>query len=109
MTRRRINSEELYTLPLSFVSSTASAGLEIVDIYLWTIKRILEQKEIAPKIRQLIYYQRNRGITDEVSLAAIQKRWSNWFSGLPEPTESQLERAKEIMQFQEDRRLEALR
>lgn len=95
-------------IPLSFVSSQESAGLEIVDVYLWIIKRIIENKEIAPKLRRLMYGQRHRGYTDEISLQAIEKRWSKWKAELPQLTEEQLEGAKKLRDLSEKRRLKAL-
>ena len=96
-------------IDLCFVPSESSVGLEIVDIYLWAIKRICEKKDIAHEVSRLIYYQADKIITDEVSLSAIQKRWSKWFNELPEPTNEQMDKGKEILELQEEKRLQVLK
>jgi len=100
------------TVPISFLSSAASSGLELVDIYLWIFKRINEGKGIAPELYSLAIHQPDRGIGDEVSLSGIDARWSKFFSGLPELGElsnDQLARARELMAIDESRRLYAMR
>ena len=60
---------------IRFSSGVESAGLEIVDIYLWVFKRMFENKAIAPELKPLIKRQLNVGRTDEISLKAIIDRW----------------------------------
>ena len=91
--------------PISFGTGNNSAGLEIVDIYLWIFKRFLEQKEITRELLSVIAFQANRGLIDEISISGIQKRWSEWFANLPEPTTKQVEEAKKMIAFDEERRL----
>lgn len=73
-------------IPLSFESSENNPGLELVDIYLWVFKRYMEGKELATELFSLIEFQLNSGITDEISIDGIVKRWTKTFEELPEPT-----------------------
>lgn len=96
------------TTPITFASSADSAGLELVDIYLWVFKRVMEQKEVAPELYALVRPQLRRGRTDEISLNAIGARWSRRFDELPEPTEEQMAKARELLAIDERRRLRAV-
>lgn len=92
------------TTPISCTPGTESTGLEIVDIYLWIFKRWHEGREIAPQLMKLVEEQFGVGNFDEVSLSGLQRRWGQWFNELPEPTEEELVRAKEIRDIQEKAR-----
>jgi len=46
--------------------------------------------------------------TDEISISAIARRWEKWFENLPEPTEEQMIKARELIAFDEKRRLEGM-
>jgi hypothetical protein len=96
------------TAPIVFRSSKESIGLELVDCYLWMFKRVLERRPLAPELSPLIKYQLSRGRTDDISLSGIEKRWSQWFDELPEPTEQQRSVAKDLMAQDEARRLGAI-
>jgi len=71
-------------VPPTFTPGDASAGLELVDITLWTAKRLEENKPISPELHEVFLTQAKRGRTDEVSLAAMDKRWRHLLY-LPEP------------------------
>nr|QTX14937.1 hypothetical protein [Klebsiella pneumoniae] len=43
--------------PLVFQSGTQSAGLELVDLYLWIFKRFMEGKELTRPLTRLGLYQ----------------------------------------------------
>ena len=96
-------------IPISFESGSNSIGLELVDIYLWVFKRFMEKKELAPELLSIIRSQINRGQTDEISISGIVSLWSRWFEELPEPTDEQKEKAKQLMEIGEKRRLRAMR
>jgi len=38
---------------------------------------------------------------DEISLKALERRWSSWLSELPEPTAAQMARGRELMEERE--------
>lgn len=94
--------------PLRFASSFESPGLELVDIYLWTLKRLMEGKEIAAELQPLIRAQLNRGRTDEISLRAMEHRWGKWFAELGEPTPEQVEKGRALLQSIEENRRRAM-
>lgn len=91
--------------PISCTAGTESVGLELVDIYLWVFKRFMEKKELAPELFLIIKGQLHRGRTDEISINAIASRWSKWFEELPEPTNEELQKGKEMLEFDEIRRI----
>ena len=97
------------TVPIIFESGTNSAGLELVDIYLWVFKRFIEKKSLAPELNLLISSQLHIGHMDEISIRAIANRWEKWFKELPEPTKEQESKAKELLAIDEERRLKALK
>lgn len=57
----------------------------------------------------LIKSQLHRGHTDEISINAISSRWTKWFAELPEVTDEQIEKGREIIKMDEDRRLQAIK
>jgi hypothetical protein len=91
--------------PVSFATGNNSAGLELVDTYLWIFKRFIEQNSIPKKLFPIIAFQADRGMIDEISIKGIGKRWTKWFENLPEPTDEQLKKAKEMIAFDEEKRL----
>lgn len=88
-------------VPINCTAGTDSAGLELVDIYLWIFKRNLEGKHLANELQNLIREHSQRGKYDEISLAAIAKRWGNWFDELPEPTSGELQKAFQLLKTEE--------
>ena len=97
--------------PIEFAAGTDSAGLELVDVYLWIFKRLIDGKGMAPELMPLAYAQRHRGNTDEVSLRAIEARWEPYFANMPPLEEippEQLEAAFEFMTKEERRRQTAV-
>jgi len=94
--------------PISCTSGKESVGLELVDIYLWVFKRHMDKKVLAPELYSLIKGQLNRGHTDEISINAIASRWSKWFQELPDPTDEQIKKGREILKKDEERRLLAI-
>lgn len=99
-------------VPIFFCSSKESAGLELVDIQLWVFKRFMERKELAPELFSLIKPHLHRGRTDEISLSAIEKRWTPYFRKILELHEMSADQAAigaEILKRDEDRRLLAVR
>ena len=106
-----VNFQGMPAVPIEFKAGTESAGLELVDIYLWIFKRLLEKKTIASELYPLVNYQLRRGRTDEVSLSAIEERWRRWAQDVPplwEMSEEQRKRGRELQLIEENRRLAAL-
>lgn len=97
-------------MPPTFTPGDASAGLELVDITLWIAKRFFEKKSISEELKALFRMQGKRGLFDEVSLEAIEKRWRHLLH-LPDPEgplppemqrrieEMEAQRKKEVASF----------
>lgn len=68
-------------VPVICTPGDESAGLELVDVYLWIIKRIIEDKRIALELEQLCEDQTNKGglLISDISLNTIDNRWSEYF------------------------------
>lgn len=71
-------------VPPTFMPGDESAGLELVDVTLWIAKRMQEDKPLSKELAALFWTQAKRGLTDEVSLAGMDKRWRHLLH-LPEP------------------------
>jgi hypothetical protein len=95
-------------VPISCTSGMESVGLEIVDLYIWIFKRHMEGKELAPELFPIIKGQFQRGRTDEISIQAIESRWSKWFQEQPEPTIEQHMKGQEMLKMDEERRQAAV-
>lgn len=91
--------------PLVFQSGTKSAGLELVDIYLWIFKRFMEGKELTRPLARVVYTNQNTARTDSVSLQSVAKRFKEFFEKLPEPTAEMMKKANEYRDQEEARRL----
>lgn len=59
---------------LRFSSSHQSAGLELVDIFLWLFSRIHRGVSFDPATQRLLARLMRRGNYDELSLEAIERR-----------------------------------
>ncbi|MDT8855039.1 DUF3800 domain-containing protein [Paracoccaceae bacterium Fryx2] len=70
--------------PPEYKPGDESAGLELVDVTLWTAKRMREDKSVSNELKSLFFRQARRGHTDEVSLAALDRRW-RFLADLPLP------------------------
>jgi hypothetical protein len=98
--------------PIEFAAGTDSAGLELVDVYLWIFKRLIDGKDMARELMPLVHAQRTRGNTDEVSLRAIAERWEPHFSQMPELEDiphEKIEAAQKIIAIEESRRQGAIK
>lgn len=104
----KMDLSKIPTTPISIRSGKESVGLELVDCYLWLFKRLLEGKDVADELTPIFRSQAYRGRTDEISINAISNRWSKWFDELPEPTNDQIDIAKNIRRVDEERRQEAI-
>lgn len=96
---------------ITFSSGTESAGLELVDVYLWIFKRVFENKEIAPELAPLINRQMKVGRTDEISLNGLINRWEPVFQEIEETEipEDRLASALELLELDEKRRVKPKR
>lgn len=104
----KMDLSKMPTVPIVFKSGLESAGLELVDCYLWIFKRLVEGKDVPEELYPLIRAQLHRGRTDEISINSIVARWSKWFENLGDPSPEQTEAAKAIRDSEEERRLRAM-
>lgn len=95
-------------IPIEFLSSNDSPGLELTDIYLWIYRRIMEQGVLAPELLGLTQPLWKRSQWEELSLKGLEKRWTHFFMNLPEPTQEQLEQGRDLVAFDEARRRKAI-
>jgi hypothetical protein len=66
---------------------------------------------LPPELLALVEAQRQRGRWSEISLRAIERRWTTWFKALPELDEmstEQVERGREMLKIDEMIRLRAV-
>lgn len=97
------------TAPLEFRSSKSSPGLELVDIYLWLMKRVRNNAPVAAALKPLVAAQIEFARYDELSLEGLAKRWAPFLEALPLLNEEQLSQAKELMRTEEENRQAAMR
>lgn len=69
-----ISFDGMPDVPLDFRAGDTCVGLELVDIYLWTFKRIIEGKPISNELMPLFEAQVGRGNYDEISHEGIMNR-----------------------------------
>lgn len=92
-------------VPPTFIPGDESAGLELVDTTLWIAKRLQESKPLSKELAELFSTQVKRGLTDEVSLAGMDKRWRH-IMYLPEPEKPLPEDLQEHLDSLEAKRKE---
>lgn len=94
-------------VPPTFKAGDQSAGLELVDVTLWIAKRLAEKKPLSPELENLFRVQTRHGITDEVSLDALDRRWRH-LAILPGATKPIRPEVMELFDREEKKRLAAL-
>ena len=95
-------------LSVQTMSSAQSVGLELTDSFLWLYRRILLKQDLPAELEPLLARMTKASRADEISLQALTKRWSKWFDELPEPTVSQLSKARELLKQQDAMRQDAI-
>jgi hypothetical protein len=68
---------------ISISASYESIGLQIVDVYLWVVNRLLDKKPLSNELRLLANRFMSRSLTDGISMEGMSKRWENYESLLP--------------------------
>jgi hypothetical protein len=106
-----VDHSKMPRVPIEFSSSVGSAGLELTDVHLWLFRRVMEGVRLPPELASLVRLHIRRTRTDEISLRAIESRWTRWFEQLPElenMSAEQIERARVILAKDETRRMQAV-
>lgn len=88
-----------------FCSSKKSYGLELVDLYLWIIKRAIEEKLYSISLKYFVIKLSNKIYTDEVSIHSTLVRLEKWLAETPAPSEEQIMLNQELFKRDEERRL----
>ena len=94
-------------IPPGFQPVGESAGLELVDVTLWAIKRSMEGRPMSPELKTLLKAQTKRGVTDEVSLSGLDKRWRHLLD-LPAPATPINSDLQKVLDENEAKRLRAI-
>jgi hypothetical protein len=94
--------------PLRISGGSDSVGLEITDCLLYIFRRVITNQNIPLELTPLARRYLRRMQTDEVSLRAISRRWATWFDGLADPTPEQMDEARRLLAFAEERRQKAV-
>ena len=68
-------------------SSSDSSGLMLVDLYLWLAAKIHDEKSLPFNLNNMASYLFKTMSYREISLGALNEKWSKFFQKLPEPTE----------------------
>ncbi|MBL6147415.1 hypothetical protein JNB08_18070 [Escherichia coli] len=85
--------------------SIKSAGLELVDIYLWTFKRFMEDKALTKPLSRLVYTNLKTARTNSVSIQSVASRFKELLGKLPVPSAEIMRQAQELRDFDEARRM----
>ena len=98
------------TAPLTFASSAQSFGLELVDLFLWLIKKAHDGHSFPLQLRPLMSRLVQQAYTDSLSIEGIARRWEPHFAASEgvELTPEQLARAQELFALDEERRIKAM-
>ena len=100
-----MNMKNMPAEPLVFQSGTKSAGLELVDIYLWTFKRFMEDKALTKPLSRLVYTNLKTARTNSVSIQSVASRFKELLGKLPVPSAEIMRLAQELRDFDEARRM----
>lgn len=87
--------------PIKVSGGNESAGLELVDIYLWIFTRIKIGFEIPASLHPILKFQRKRSDFNEISLERIAKNTQNFFKQIPELDSYSPEKLKEIKELRD--------
>lgn len=87
------------TIPVEFLSSEKSAGLELVDVMLWIHRRLDEGKPVAEALMPLVRFNAPKGETNELSLMGLWHRWAPELSSVPDVAHVPPERVAEVLEL----------
>lgn len=70
-----IDWSHMPTIPIQIATDVPSAGLELVDLRLWVMKRMQEKEVPEELIKKILGPHFERTMTNDISLASIADRW----------------------------------
>lgn len=94
--------------PIRVSGGNESAGLELVDVYLWIFTRVKNGFEIPESLNQILRFQRKRSILNVLSMESLAENTQRFFDNIPELHEyssEHLERMKKLRDVEENRRV----
>ncbi|SFB27524.1 hypothetical protein SAMN04515620_1342 [Collimonas sp. OK607] len=97
------------TMPIEIAGAGPNAGLELVDIQLWSFKRMLEERLPDNLLEKLVVPHLKQTLHDEISFEAIEQRWTSWFQKVTPPNQQNLPTIRQAMADDEERRLAVVR
>ncbi|MCB4443597.1 hypothetical protein LG212_26060, partial [Escherichia coli] len=77
----------------------------LVDIYLWTFKRFMEDKALTKPLSRLVYTNLKTARTNSVSIQSVASRFKELLGKLPVPSAEIMRQAQELRDFDEARRM----
>lgn len=103
-----IDLSNIPKIPIEFKSSHESVGLELVDIYLWLSKQIIEGNIIKGSLKRWLARRALTFGEGEVSLNALHNRWKLFFNNLPVLSPEREIFGREMIQKEEERRIKVM-
>lgn len=95
-----------------FIISNAreSAGIQVIDVILWLLKKVFDDNPMTPNCYKLISYIMHRSYSYEISLRGLAEYLSDFMTKLDSTplTEGQLKRGKELLEISEKKRQERM-
>jgi hypothetical protein len=87
-----------------------SAGIQVIDIVLWLLRKTMQGESLPPKSSKFLNYVVSKAYGHVISLENMSKELSEVMQKLEEApiTEEQLQKAQELLQISEERRKEAM-
>jgi hypothetical protein len=95
----KLEFDGMPTIPVEFVSSERSAGLELVDVMLWIHRRLDEKKPVADALVPLVMFNAPKGETNELSLMGLWHRWAPELGSAPSVENVPPERVAEVREL----------
>lgn len=99
-----LTEEEIFKIgtpkkDITISKSEDSVGLQIVDVYLWMVNRLLSGQNLSEELK--IFYARSfkNSMTDDISMEGMARRWNNFAKKLPkfeDLTDEQLQMARQF-------------
>lgn len=94
--------------PIRVSGGNESAGLELVDFYLWIFTRVKFGFEIPESLNKILQFQRKRSILNVLSMERLAENTIKFFNSLPELHEyspEQLKQLQNLRDVEESRRV----
>jgi len=95
--QRDLQLDGLPDVEPTFLPSSQSIGLQLVDVYSWIANRITLEAELPQELVTLTQMFLKNSVADSISMEGMMKRWTNFERKLP-PLEALTEEQRELVQ-----------